>query len=126
MDKRTGVVYCIENEYNGFWYVGSTIHEKHRIARHLRHLRKGKHFNKDMQRDFNEHGEQYFKVRILRKDIPEEDLHLWEVAEIGATMINAYGCYNKSKSKRISPDQRQMLRRKRLIERQMQWYRLHY
>lgn len=105
-----GIVYCIFNEYNGYCYIGSTLYEKQRLARHLRHLRKNKHINKLMQEHFNDHGEEYFKIQILHRNVPENELHIYELSEIvAAGYNNGDKVYNVSKVPRISACSRKLL-----------------
>lgn len=111
----TGIIYCITNEYNSYCYIGSTLHEKSRLARHLRHLRKGKHVNRAMQRDFNEHGEEWFKIAVLHRDVPEDQLHLYEISEIAGARYNTGDrVYNKSRTPRLSAEARLLLALERI------------
>jgi group I intron endonuclease len=110
----TGVIYLITNLVTGWCYVGSTLNEKQRLGRHLRHLRKKKHFNKALQADFDRDGEKNFQIEILHRDVPEKELHLFERSTIAVMDLENEGrVYNKSRTPRISPQSRAALARRR-------------
>jgi len=106
----TGVIYKIFNKANGRAYFGSTIHEKKRLATHLRHLRKGKHKNRLLQRDFDVFGEDSFEFSVIERDVPENDLHIYELSEIVAydteNSYDGFGVYNIGKARRVTAEQR--------------------
>ena len=62
--KFPRTVYVITHDQTKKKYVGSTHNLKKRIANHLNLLRAGKHPVEDMQKDFNDFGED-FTVEIL-------------------------------------------------------------
>jgi group I intron endonuclease len=122
-----GIIYQIQNLVNGWIYVGSTINERHRLARHLRHLKKGKHVNKALQFDFDEYGEENFEFSIVQRNVSEADLHLFESSAIVVSDLENNGrIYNTSKTPRISPAARQRLKDKRLRERNQEWLQKPY
>lgn len=57
--KFPSYVYAIQHNTTKRIYVGMTIDMQSRIKAHLACLRGNKHTNKLMQKDFNEHGEDY-------------------------------------------------------------------
>ena len=61
---NTGI-YAIENTVNGKMYVGSAANLKSRKNSHSSLLRKGTHTNEKLQRSYNKHGEEAFKIRTL-------------------------------------------------------------
>ena len=110
-----GIIYHIINHANNWIYVGSTLNEVQRLNKHIRHLAKNKHYNKAMQKDFNEFGSENFSVDVVTRDIPEDVLHLYEMAQIAAiTEQNAGRIYNKGRARRISPERRQLIAQQRL------------
>ena len=63
-----------------------------------------------MQNDFNEHGEEWFKFEVIHRDIPESQLHLYEISEIAAAEWNNESrVYNISKTPRISSKSRKAM-----------------
>ncbi len=104
--SHPGVVYMIMNVANGKAYVGSTVHERQRLRTHMRHLRKNKHQNKSLQEDFNAYGEESFMTIILARNVPEDDLHIYELSEIVSYDSDGPGTYNVGKARRITAEQR--------------------
>lgn len=106
----TGVIYCIACKANGCAYIGSTLHEEERISRHLRHLKKNKHFNKLMQEDYNKYGKDQFYVEILHRNVPENLLHDYEKSIINDYKNDGFNLiYNTSSTPRISAESRKKL-----------------
>ena len=52
-------VYAIRHNVTKRIYIGSTARVPHRLKEHINQLRRGSHKNKEMQSDYNEHGEDY-------------------------------------------------------------------
>lgn len=52
-------IYAIKHNVTKRIYVGSTKDPKHRFATHLSMLRNGKHIVEDMQKDFDEYGDNF-------------------------------------------------------------------
>lgn len=120
-----GILYKITNLITGCCYIGSTLHEKPRLARHKRHLRKGKHVNKMMQEDFLLYGEDNFLFEVIQRNIPEEDLPLEEsIAILIEQEDKEHLVYNISRASRISPSARQKTLQKNLLRRQFFYNRL--
>ncbi len=61
---NTGI-YKITNNQTGSVYVGSSENLNKRIPKHFYELRKGKHVNNKLQKDFNIFGEENFIVSII-------------------------------------------------------------
>lgn len=61
--ERSGI-YCIINNNNGKMYVGQSVHLSERIKQHFSELKRGKHPNKYLQRDFNKDAK-FFTWKIL-------------------------------------------------------------
>lgn len=74
MVKDISCVYCIENIVTGKKYVGSTINYNRRITKHKIELKGGYHHNKYLQKDYNLHGLDSFRVSILEKHDTEKKL----------------------------------------------------
>ena len=66
-------IYALYNIASGKAYIGQTRNLERRKQDHFRNLRKGKHYNKYLQRAFNQDGEQNFKFVIIEK-CPIEEL----------------------------------------------------
>jgi group I intron endonuclease len=62
---KDGAVYKISNIVNGNYYIGCAKYSRERIQMHFNSLKKGNHISKEMQLEFNEHGEHNFFVEIL-------------------------------------------------------------
>jgi group I intron endonuclease len=61
-------IYRIMNTVTRMVYIGKTSDNiRTRISNHKGLLKKGKHPNKLLQRDWNEYGEKTFTVKVLRK-----------------------------------------------------------
>ncbi|MBI5848876.1 MAG: GIY-YIG nuclease family protein [Nitrospirae bacterium] len=67
-------IYQIRNLGNGKIYIGSAKDLRGRINSNKFQLRMGSHLNKEMQRDFNEIGEEGFSFDVLDQLKPKEDL----------------------------------------------------
>lgn len=67
LDNGDSVVYKIYNTINDSCYVGSSHNIEARINQHYNSLKKNKHSSKELQKDFNNHGEDKFKVLFLRR-----------------------------------------------------------
>lgn len=52
-------IYAIKHNVTKRIYVGSSEDPQKRFASHLNALRRGRHIVEDMQKDFNEHGEDF-------------------------------------------------------------------
>lgn len=79
MDTKTEFnagVYCIINIINRKKYAGSSINIKNRWQQHKNKLRRGRHENLYLQREFNKYGEDAFDFRVLIYTKPEEALPL--------------------------------------------------
>jgi len=68
-------IYQIKNNRNGKIYIGSTSNLPGKINSHRFQLKNGLHNNKEMQKDFNEIGEQGFSFEILDYLKPKDDLN---------------------------------------------------
>jgi group I intron endonuclease len=68
-------VYQIKNKKNGKIFIGSAKNLPGKINSHKFQLKNGLHTNKQMQKDFNEIGEEGFSFDILDHLKPKEDLN---------------------------------------------------
>lgn len=58
-------IYAIISK-NGKWYIGSTSRTiEKRIKQHFSTLKKQKHGNRELQKAFNKHGEEYFSYAVI-------------------------------------------------------------
>lgn len=60
-----GIIYRITCSANGKFYIGSTVNQTQRWARHRRQLRDGTHPNKHMLAAWTKHGEWAFTFEVL-------------------------------------------------------------
>lgn len=58
-------VYMIKNEKTGFSYIGQTCWLQLRLRTHRGELRGNKHYNHNLQSDYNVYGEKSFSVSVL-------------------------------------------------------------
>jgi group I intron endonuclease len=75
-------IYKITNTVNNKVYVGSSVKMKRRLSEHCNKLRKGKHDNPTLQRDWNAYGEDSFKFEAIMQVEKETDLPILEKEEI--------------------------------------------
>lgn len=68
-------IYQIRNMKNGRIYIGSAKDLRGRLNSNKFQLRMGSHLNKEMQKDFDEIGEEGFSFDILDYLKPKEDLN---------------------------------------------------
>ncbi|MGE0085363.1 MAG: GIY-YIG nuclease family protein [Desulfococcaceae bacterium] len=68
-------VYQIQNRRNGKLFIGSTKNLPGKLNSHKFQLNNGVHTNKEMQKEFNEIGEEGFSFDILDCLKPKEDLN---------------------------------------------------
>lgn len=87
-DKMYGYIYRITNLISGVVYIGQTTNYAIRSGNHIRLLRRGKHHNIRLQKDFTKYGEQYFVNEII--DEANDGCQL-DVLE--RFWIDAYGGY---------------------------------
>lgn len=72
--ENVGIVYAIRHNPTGKIYVGSTTDLISRIAVHMSKLRNNQHPCVAMQRDFNEHGDDYSAAILYKNDPNKTDL----------------------------------------------------
>ena len=94
MKNKSGI-YCIENLVNHKKYIGQSKNLKKRLSDHLSELRNGKHFNDHLQRSWNKHGQENFKIYVICY-CNEDELDKKEIYYIDFynTMDKGFG-YNK-------------------------------
>ena len=68
-------IYQIKNKKNGKIYIGSANDLHGIINRYKFQLKNGSHFNKELQKDYNELGEKSFTFEILDFLTPKEDVN---------------------------------------------------
>jgi group I intron endonuclease len=86
-----GVIYIIKNKVNGMVYIGKTgAAQEERWKTHKNSLRKNKHDNSKIQKEWNTYGEDNFVFEIL--EVAEKS-HLYKLENM---WIKSYGngCYN--------------------------------
>lgn len=77
VSKCSGV-YLIVNEVNKKVYIGSSKNINYRRSVHYRNLLNNSHHNIHLQRAFNKYGEDNFSFHVIKDDIIESDLLLYE------------------------------------------------
>lgn len=86
-------VYAIRHNVTGRTYIGSSKDVHRRYAHHLCLLRRGLHPVEDMQRDYDDHGENY-SFHILADILKFEERHKeYELMRKYNTMTRGFG-YN--------------------------------
>jgi group I intron endonuclease len=89
-------IYKIINNYNGKFYVGSTIDTKERFRVHRVRLRNNKHHSHHLQAAWNKYGESCFVFCVVESIPPEESLQQAEDRWLAEHVGKEY-CYNISK-----------------------------
>lgn len=92
-EKQSGI-YTITNIENGKYYLGRAVDFEERKQRHLRDLRRNKHYNSYLQRAFNLYGESSFVFKIIENVEPNS---LKEAEQRYLNEIEENSCYNMSK-----------------------------
>jgi len=79
-------IYKITNLIDGKVYIGQTVNYNKRKKRHLSSLKNGNHHNEHLQRAFDKHGEDSFKIELIKKcNIEELDkLERYYIKELDA------------------------------------------
>lgn len=70
-DRRMGI-YQIKCTKNGTAYIGSTVDIYERYSHHRWSLRKGIHHNKQIQKDYNEYGDDCFIFELI-EEVSDKD-----------------------------------------------------
>ena len=68
-------IYQIKNMKNGKIYIGSSKNLQGKINSHKFQLKNGLHVNKEMQKDFNDIGEENFSFDIVDQLKQKEDVN---------------------------------------------------
>ena len=87
--KITGI-YMIKCKINNKVYIGQSKNIKDRWKQHKKELRNNKHDNKNIQKDWNEYGQNSFEFNIIAEC--EEN----ELNELEKKYINEYKSYDKN------------------------------
>lgn len=97
MRNYARVVYKIENKENGKKYIGSSENIRKRFIAHLSALRNNKHPNKELQKDWNEYGEESFKFEVLEK-YNTYAVNIQEIEQYYIDIIGEHHLYNEKPS----------------------------
>jgi len=86
-------VYVIINTVNGLTYVGSSVNLERRIVRHCNELRRGVHYNKQLQRSWDKYGKYALEYTILEYCEPElvrirEQSYIDQFVSLGVKLSN--------------------------------------
>lgn len=103
-EKKT-TIYAIRCKVNGKLYIGRTNNINTRMEQHFNLLRKKKHSNKLLSKDFNNYGEENFEIYILEKNVIYKDKKKEiEYMRLYNTFDEKFG-YNQGnyKSKEVKP-----------------------
>jgi hypothetical protein len=95
VSKEPACIYQIKCLVNKSVYIGETMVGTLRWTDHLSSLRGNYHKNSNLQKDFNEHGEEAFEWSII-KELPKDKkiLLLEEAREIQRRIIDGEDLYN--------------------------------
>ena len=88
-------IYGIHNTLTGEWYVGQSTNILNRVSFHFSELRRGIHFCRKMQADYDAHGAEIFSFSILEM-CEKSDLDKVEQKWISEKEAMEYG-YNQTK-----------------------------
>lgn len=103
-------IYMIRNIKNNKKYIGQSVDINKRLITHIRHLKKDKHHNKFLQKDFNKYGEDAFKTYVLRELSDKDDLDKWEMYYINLLSTQCYAKgYNISTTNILQKDKESIL-----------------
>lgn len=103
-------IYQILNLQNEQVYVGSSLNLEGILSRHKFELKMGGHKNKDLQKDWNELGEENFAFEVLEELEPREGLDLQKELEFLENLWleklkpfgeNGYNEKNKTREERL-------------------------
>lgn len=72
--RRQRVIYRIICLPNNRSYIGKAVNFKYRLNNHFKLLNSGDHHNKDLQRAFNQYGENSFRGEIIEFVTPQKDI----------------------------------------------------
>ncbi len=96
-------IYRILNKETKIIYIGSTYDFEKRKQEHLSELKKGIHFNRFIQDDFNFYGENCFEFKILSNpSCNRSELYEIEAIYIEAYWKRSYNLYRSSSYKKYS------------------------
>lgn len=73
LPQTPGIYKIFFNDPEKF-YIGSSVHMRKRLAKHLHRLRKGDHCNVHLQRTYNKYGRDMFHFEVIEQIAPCEDL----------------------------------------------------
>lgn len=88
------VVYEIQNKNSNKSYIGKTNAFSLRKNAHLNKLKKGSHINKDLQKDWNDLGEESFDFNIIEEYKKDESLEIYEALEVLRRISKGQPVYN--------------------------------
>lgn len=87
-------VYSIRHILSGKRYIGSSVHVTGRWTHHRYHLRRGLHYNLEMQEDWNRDGENSFVFEWIEK-YPSGSLIYKELNALEEKYLGGPNLYNK-------------------------------
>lgn len=114
------VIYKIQCEKDGRFYIGASINPHSRRLEHFNHLRKNKHHNIFLQRAFNKYGEESFSYTVLEtfedekmmwkreEELLEELSNTYNMIPGGIRGPRMYGKDNPKFGKQISEQQKRL------------------
>lgn len=107
MSSKKSGVYAITNIVDGKRYVGSSCNLEDRWRTHRNDLRQGRHFNRILQKAWNEHGEASFLFTIIEYVSPEQlldreqhQLDLKPEYNLASLATSAFGTRRTAESRR--------------------------
>jgi len=115
--KQCGI-YCIYNNVNNKFYIGSSVFGYHRIrGQHLIRLRKNAHTNPHLQAAWNFYGEESFEFFILEETSKDEMLDVEQLYLDNTGCLNnkiGYNINTKAQKTILTPAQREKIRQSKL------------
>jgi group I intron endonuclease len=96
-EEMTSGIYKIENKVNNRFYIGSSVNIENRWGEHISQLRKNKHANYHLQKDWNQFGEKCFIFSVMKKIRIHEDILNAEQELIDRFYDFGKVCYNISR-----------------------------
>lgn len=103
-------VYQVRNLVTMFCYIGQAVNLKGREAAHWSSLKRGKHFNRHLQRSFNKHGKDNFIFEILMycrdEDLTKYEQMVYDIDKYHGKTYNIRECVDSSKGVKYSLETR--------------------
>jgi predicted GIY-YIG superfamily endonuclease len=87
-------IYAIVNRTNGRAYIGSSVNIRNRIVQHRSALRRGRHPNKLLRAEWQDHGEAAFVFGVLHLPRKTDKRYLWSIEHELTRQLLGPRCYS--------------------------------